>query len=79
MFVIQNRIHFIIIIIDFVHFLETGYGSVIFFLMPVSTMLVINLILFVLTAIHCSKIKSELNKFKRTDEKSQRFQVDKEK
>ncbi|XP_060856632.1 probable G-protein coupled receptor Mth-like 3 [Metopolophium dirhodum] len=57
-----------------------GYGTLIFFIIPVSVMLTANLILFSLTAIHCSRIKSELNKFKRTDDlKTQRFLVDKEK
>uniref|UniRef100_A0A2S2Q9I7 G-protein coupled receptor n=1 Tax=Sipha flava TaxID=143950 RepID=A0A2S2Q9I7_9HEMI len=60
-------------------FSTTDYGTIIFFLLPVSTMLIANLILFVLTAIHCSRIKSELNKFKRSDSKTQRFIVDKEK
>ncbi|XP_026821272.1 probable G-protein coupled receptor Mth-like 3 [Rhopalosiphum maidis] len=58
---------------------DTNYGNIVFFILPVSVMLSANLILFMLTAIHCSRIKSELNKFKRTDSKTQRFLVDKEK
>ncbi|CAH1731186.1 unnamed protein product [Aphis gossypii] len=58
---------------------STNYGVIVFFILPVSVMLSANLILFVLTAIHCSRIKSELNKFKRSDSKTQRFLVDKEK
>jgi len=58
---------------------HTNYGTLIFFILPVSVMLTANLLLFMLTAIHCSRIKSELNKFKRTDSKTQRFLIDKEK
>ncbi|XP_029341467.1 uncharacterized protein LOC115033294 [Acyrthosiphon pisum] len=43
-------------------------------------MLTVNLILFLLTTIHCSRIKSELNKFKQTDDsKTQKCLVYKEK
>ncbi|XP_060857059.1 G-protein coupled receptor Mth2-like [Metopolophium dirhodum] len=58
----------------------TGYGIIIFLLLPASVMLTANLILFWITVIHCSRIKSELNKFKQTDDsKIQRFRVEKEK
>ncbi|VVC43990.1 Methuselah ectodomain, domain 2,GPCR, family 2-like,GPCR, family 2, secretin-like [Cinara cedri] len=60
-------------------FSEDNYGSFIFFTLPLSIMLIANLILFGLTAVHCSRIKSELNKFKRTDSKTRRIQLDMEK
>ncbi|CAI6350855.1 unnamed protein product [Macrosiphum euphorbiae] len=55
------------------------YGNLIFYWLPICGMLTANLILFLLTAIHCSRIKSELNKFRRTDSKTEMFLFYKEK
>ncbi|CAI6347389.1 unnamed protein product [Macrosiphum euphorbiae] len=49
------------------------YGTLIFYWLPTCGMLISNLILFLLTAIHCSRIKSELHKFRRTDSKTELF------
>ncbi|XP_060869452.1 probable G-protein coupled receptor Mth-like 6 isoform X2 [Metopolophium dirhodum] len=54
------------------------YGNLIFYWLPTCGMLTANLILFFLTAIHFSRIKSELNKFRRTDSKIEMFLVYKE-
>ncbi|CAI6344034.1 unnamed protein product [Macrosiphum euphorbiae] len=51
------------------------YGTLIFYWLPSCGMLIANLILFLLTAIHCSRIKSELNKFRRTESKIEIFLV----
>ncbi|XP_060860065.1 probable G-protein coupled receptor Mth-like 11 isoform X1 [Metopolophium dirhodum] len=53
-------------------------GNLIFIIICVSMMLTANLILFLLTAIHCSRIKSELNKFIPTNSKTKSFLVNKE-
>ncbi|XP_050434181.1 G-protein coupled receptor Mth-like [Adelges cooleyi] len=54
-------------------------GIVVFFLLPLTIMLLANVVLFLMTAIHCVRIKSELNKFKRSDTKTKKFQAEKEK
>ncbi|XP_016656140.1 probable G-protein coupled receptor Mth-like 2 [Acyrthosiphon pisum] len=54
------------------------YGTLIFYWLPICGMLTTNLVLFLLTAMHCSRIKSELNKFKRTDSKTEMFFLYKE-
>ncbi|XP_060869450.1 G-protein coupled receptor Mth-like [Metopolophium dirhodum] len=54
------------------------YGNFIFYWLPTRGMLIANLILFFLTAIHFSRIKSELNKFRQTDSKIEMFLVYKE-
>ncbi|CAI6358434.1 unnamed protein product [Macrosiphum euphorbiae] len=55
------------------------YEGLFFILLPVFIMLAANLILFLLTAIHCSRIKSEINKFNPTNSKTESFLVYKEK
>eukprot|EP00102_Acyrthosiphon_pisum_P011199 XP_008179847.2 PREDICTED: G-protein coupled receptor Mth2 isoform X2 [Acyrthosiphon pisum] len=57
----------------------SGFGGLIFILIPVFVMLTANLILFLLTSIHSLRIKSELHKFNRTDSRTERFIVYKEK
>ncbi|XP_003242344.1 uncharacterized protein LOC100574667 isoform X1 [Acyrthosiphon pisum] len=57
----------------------SGNGGLIFILIPVFVMLTANLILFLLTAIYFSRIKDELNKFRRADLKTGSFLVYKEK
>ncbi|CAI6356682.1 unnamed protein product [Macrosiphum euphorbiae] len=57
----------------------SGHGGLVFILIPMSVMLTANLILFRLTAIHSSRVKSELNKFYRTDSRTEHFLVYKEK
>eukprot|EP00102_Acyrthosiphon_pisum_P018925 XP_016656135.1 PREDICTED: G-protein coupled receptor Mth2-like isoform X2 [Acyrthosiphon pisum] len=54
-------------------YIYNHYGHFIFYLLPSCSTLTANLILFLLTAIHCSGVKSELNKFKRTDSKTEMF------
>ncbi|XP_050529089.1 probable G-protein coupled receptor Mth-like 3 isoform X2 [Daktulosphaira vitifoliae] len=60
-------------------FTNSNNSIVVFFLVPMSIMLLVNIFLFLLTAMHCVRIKSELNKFKRSDTKTKRFQAEKEK
>ncbi|XP_003242341.1 G-protein coupled receptor Mth2 [Acyrthosiphon pisum] len=55
-----------------------GYGRLIFFLIPMCIMLTANLIFFLLTAIQCSRIKSEINNFNPTDSKTESFLANKE-
>ncbi|XP_016657295.1 G-protein coupled receptor Mth2-like isoform X2 [Acyrthosiphon pisum] len=47
---------------------HNGYGVLIFYLVPSCIMMTVNFILFLLTAIHFSRIKSELNEFQQTDD-----------
>ncbi|XP_016658565.1 G-protein coupled receptor Mth isoform X2 [Acyrthosiphon pisum] len=54
------------------------YGTIIFLWIPTCGMLTANLVLFLLTAIYCSRIKSELQKFRQTDSKTEIFLVYKE-
>jgi len=51
------------------------YGTLIFYWLPTCGILTANLILFLLTVIHYSRIKSELNKFRQTDSKTEIFLV----
>ncbi|XP_016658561.1 G-protein coupled receptor Mth [Acyrthosiphon pisum] len=55
-----------------------SYGTIIFLWIPLCGMLTTNLVLFLLTAILCSRIKSDLNKFRQTDSKIEIFLVYKE-
>ncbi|XP_008188613.2 probable G-protein coupled receptor Mth-like 12 [Acyrthosiphon pisum] len=55
-----------------------GWGNVVFIMLPVFVMLTANIIMFLLTAIYCSRIKSQLNKFRRTDSRTECFLVYKE-
>ncbi|XP_029347146.1 G-protein coupled receptor Mth2-like [Acyrthosiphon pisum] len=55
-----------------------GYGRLIFFLIPMCIMLTANLILFLLTAIQCSRIKSKRINFNQTDSKTESFLANKE-
>ncbi|XP_060860068.1 G-protein coupled receptor Mth2-like isoform X2 [Metopolophium dirhodum] len=54
------------------------YGFYIFYMLPICVIVTANLILFLLTAIHCSRIKSELNTFNPTDSKTKSFHIYKE-
>ncbi|CAI6354705.1 unnamed protein product [Macrosiphum euphorbiae] len=57
----------------------SDYEGFFFILLPVFVMLAANLILFLLTAIHCSRVKSELNTFNPTDSKTEHFLIYKQK
>ncbi|XP_008181207.1 G-protein coupled receptor Mth2 [Acyrthosiphon pisum] len=58
---------------------DNDYGTFIFYWVPTCGMLTANLILFLLTAIHCARIKSELHKYRQTYSKREMFLVYKEK
>ncbi|XP_008189989.1 G-protein coupled receptor Mth isoform X2 [Acyrthosiphon pisum] len=57
---------------------RSNHGNLIFYWIPTCGMLTANLILFLLTTIHCLRIKSELNKFRQTNSKTEMFLVYKE-
>ncbi|CAI6356216.1 unnamed protein product [Macrosiphum euphorbiae] len=54
-------------------------GGVVFILLPVFVLLTVNLILFIVTFNHSSRIKAELNKFNRTDSTTDNFHLQREK
>jgi len=54
-------------------------GGVVFILLPVFVILTVNLILFIVTFNHSSRIKAELNKFNRTDSATDNFHLQREK
>lgn len=53
----------------FPHSAKDKYPFMIFFLLPVGLMTSINVILFVLTMIHCNKIKMEIARVQRSSVK----------
>ncbi|XP_059612776.1 G-protein coupled receptor Mth2-like [Phlebotomus argentipes] len=57
---------------------SNGLGHRLFFLLPVGIQIVANVVLFVLTTIHCNKVKSEIHRMQKNDsEKKKRFFADK--
>ncbi|GAB0095981.1 probable G-protein coupled receptor Mth-like 3 [Sergentomyia squamirostris] len=57
---------------------SNGLGHRLFFLLPVGIQIVANVIFFILTAIHCNKVKSEIHRMQKNDtEKKKRFFADK--
>lgn len=56
-------------------------GHTIFFIIPIGIQIGINVILFVITAIHCNKVKSEIHRMQNTSDgneyKKKRFIADK--
>ncbi|KAG7201323.1 hypothetical protein KM043_004094 [Ampulex compressa] len=57
------------------------YGELVFFAGPVTIQLISNLVFFVLTAVHCSKVKAEIKRViaDRSDPRSKRFHADRSK
>ncbi|XP_055683534.1 G-protein coupled receptor Mth-like [Lutzomyia longipalpis] len=57
---------------------SNGMGHRLFFLLPVGIQIVANVVLFILTTIHCNKVKSEIHRMQKNDtEKKKRFFADK--
>lgn len=55
-------------------------GHMIFFLVPIGIQISINMVLFVITAIHCNRVKSEILRMQTNDnceQKKRRFVADK--
>ncbi|XP_008547877.1 G-protein coupled receptor Mth2 [Microplitis demolitor] len=58
---------------------RNSYGEIIYFFGPVSFLLTINIIFFILTIRNCNHVKADISKFLTTDIKNRRFQADKTK
>jgi hypothetical protein len=61
---------------------EETYGTAVYFLGPVSLILTCNVVLFVLTARNCSKVKAEIHRMQQNaigDRCKRRYQADKNK
>jgi hypothetical protein len=61
---------------------EATYGITVYFFGPVSPMLICNVVLFILTARSCSKVKAEIHRMQQNsigDRCKRRYQADKSK
>lgn len=60
-----------------------SFGHLFYFISPVAIQIIINVVLFILTAIHCNKVKSDINRMQLTTEDKdlpkKKFQADKAK
>lgn len=52
-------------------------GHTLYFTMPMGFLIACNLVLFILTARHCFKIKADIARMRDTDHKKKRFLADK--
>ncbi|XP_015109754.1 G-protein coupled receptor Mth [Diachasma alloeum] len=67
--------------VDSCWFNSESSGVVIFFITPISIQLVANVIFFILTSLHCSRVRAEITRVMRpaTDPRSRRFHSDRSK
>ncbi|KAH0554195.1 probable G-protein coupled receptor Mth-like 10 [Cotesia glomerata] len=57
----------------------SSYGEVIFFFGPITFLLIVNVIFFIMTLRNCNRVKADISKFMKTDTDSRRFKADKTK
>ncbi|KAL1124011.1 hypothetical protein AAG570_001781 [Ranatra chinensis] len=57
-------------------FTELSYRHILFFFLPQIFVVGSNVVFYILTAINCSRVKNELNRFKHTAKEHHRFQAD---
>lgn len=55
-----------------------SYGELTFFIGPVTVQLIVNIVFFTLTAVHCNKVKAEIRRMTTdpADPRSKRFHSD---